>query len=94
LPEPEIFQFAANVLKAQPEYIFLNVSTRSAHKTFSTGENVHLTVRPTAWWRDTFQQRWRGSYSCRVLRDENDECTLLFEGVKTANSESVTNGGK
>jgi 2-polyprenyl-3-methyl-5-hydroxy-6-metoxy-1,4-benzoquinol methylase len=37
LPEQDIEAFAAHVLRSRPQFMFLNISTREAHKTFSTG---------------------------------------------------------
>jgi len=79
LPQADIRAFAAQVRQSSPEYIFLNISTREAHKTFSNGANVHVTVKPTAWWRATLGVHWDDDYACRVLRDDAEECTLLFE---------------
>jgi hypothetical protein len=78
LPQREIEMFAANVLRCRPEFIFLNISTRQAHKTFSNGVNVHLTVKPTSWWQNTLGAFWGRDYECRILGDQPDECTLLF----------------
>jgi hypothetical protein len=78
LPQSEIENFASNVRRSRPEFVFLNISTRSAHKTFSNGVNVHLTVKPTRWWLDTLGAYWNDEYDCQVVRDQADECTLLF----------------
>src|SRR5262245_51995929 len=78
LPQPDIDAFASQVMKCRPEFIFLNISTRAAHKTFSNGVNVHLTVQPIRWWRSTLGAVWDSAYSCQVLRTERDECTLLY----------------
>ena len=77
LPQ-HIEEFASNVLRALPQFIFLNISTREAHKTFSDGVNVHVTVKPSGWWRDTFNRFWGQTYEYRLLREEFDECTILF----------------
>ena len=74
-----IKQFTDNVLACRPKYIFLNISTRSADKTFAKGTNVHLTVKPTRWWQKKLNGYWGQNYSCVVLRDGRDECTLLFQ---------------
>lgn len=79
LPLGAIESFADNVARCAPKYIFLNISTRSADKTFSNGANVHLTVEPTSWWQETLNGCWGKHYESRVLRDQVDECTLLFK---------------
>ena len=78
LPE-DVEAFAANVRGALPEFIFLNISTRAAHKTFSNGVNVHVTVRPTQWWLDTLSRSWKTEYEGRLLQEDFESCTLLFE---------------
>lgn len=84
LPMTAIEEFAENVARCAPKYVFLNISTRSAEKTFSNGANVHLTVEPTHWWCDQLNQFWRISYTCMTLRDTSDECTLLFTSIPIA----------
>lgn len=78
LPLQAIQEFTTQVARCAPKYIFLNISTRSAEKSFSDGANVHLTVQPTRWWQETLSGFWGKHYECRVLRDQIDECTLLF----------------
>jgi hypothetical protein len=78
LPQREIEVFAANVFRCRPEFVFLNISTRPAHKTFSSGENVHVTVKPATWWQNTLGTFWSPAYDCRVLLEHPGECALLF----------------
>jgi hypothetical protein len=78
LPQREIEVFAVNVFRCRPEFVFVNISTRPAHKTFSSGENVHVTVKPATWWQNTLGRFWRPAYDCRVLLEQPAECALLF----------------
>lgn len=83
LPLAAIESFADNVACCAPKYIFLNISTRSADKTFSNGANVHLTVQPTHWWMELLNKKWQPYYRCALLRDSHDECTLLFQARRS-----------
>ena len=77
----DVRAFAKNVRRSRPQFVFLNISTRRADKTFSNGRNVHLTVHPMNWWCDTLNHFWKHLYNCRVLRDRFDECTLLYTRI-------------
>jgi hypothetical protein len=88
LPRAEISDFAERVLACFPKFIFLNISTRAADKKFSNGANVHVTVKPTSWWIATLNRFWSKNYTCAVVRDEPDECTLLFKARNEDRSEA------
>lgn len=53
LPLREIQQFLITVRKCSPKFVFLNVSTRAAHKRLPDGSNAHATVKPGKWWLQT-----------------------------------------
>jgi hypothetical protein len=79
LLQEDVETFASNVRRARPEFIFLHISTRSAHKTFSNGVNVHVTVQPASWWRHTLGRFWDAEYEARLLREDEETCTLFFQ---------------
>ena len=78
MPLAEIRDLCVKLLTSRPLYIFLTISTGDAEKTFPDRTNVHLTVKPTTWWRNTFDGYWSSIYRSAVLREKRGECTLMF----------------
>lgn len=50
IPEQEVGKVLAELIEYTDKILFLSISTVPAKKTFSNGENVHLTVKPKEWW--------------------------------------------
>ena len=50
VPEDEVGPLLHKLMHLADKVLFLAISTRPARKTFTNGENVHVTVRPKEWW--------------------------------------------
>lgn len=46
----QIDKFLTLVRHSGTQFVFLNVSTRTAYKQLPNGANAHLTVKPASWW--------------------------------------------
>jgi hypothetical protein len=76
-----IDELLERIRAARPEFVFLNISTRPAHKLLPNGANAHLTVRPAAWWLEHLGQSLGADY-CPVLAEADllrDEGTFCFQ---------------
>lgn len=50
VPEDEVGKTLARLIDYTDKVLFLAICTKPALKTFTNGENVHLTVKPKEWW--------------------------------------------
>lgn len=55
-------------------FLFLAIACRPAKKSFSNGENLHLTIQPPSWWRD--QIRFAAGRAKRPPNDEAEDQTV------------------
>lgn len=52
VPEEHVESTLAEIFDFASDFIFLSICTRAAKKTLPDGRNVHLTIRPAAWWME------------------------------------------
>ena len=51
VPEEELDEMFANISGRAGQWAFISVCCRPAKRTFADGSNVHVTIRPFAWWQ-------------------------------------------
>lgn len=57
IPEEDTFAFVHDLFDHAKVHVWASVCCRPAKKTFpTTGENLHVTVKPFQWWHDTFAE--------------------------------------
>lgn len=57
VPEADVDAFVTNLFAHARTVVWASVCCRPAKKTFpTTGENLHVTVKPLQWWIDTFDE--------------------------------------
>lgn len=56
VPEEDTERFVGDLFNHAKVHVWASVCTRAAKKTFPSGENLHVTVKPLQWWLDTFDQ--------------------------------------
>lgn len=54
IPEDEAGQVIHELINMTDKVLFLSICTKPASKKFSDGTNVHITVKPEAWWEGMF----------------------------------------
>lgn len=70
------------------KYLCLGVTARAANKHFSNGTNVHLTIRPAAWWHGFFSAQLGPHFEIisaehDLLGDEVNLCYIRKEPEPT-----------
>lgn len=81
-----IDELLAQIRRARPQYLFLNISTRPAFKRLPNGANAHLTIKPAEWWLQHLGERLGAAYrpvlaEADLLRNEG---TFAFGGNNDA----------
>lgn len=63
IAEEDVDSILQDVITFAAKFVFLSISTVPAKKWTDSGENVHLTVRPSNWWEAKIrhQLKWRPS---------------------------------
>jgi hypothetical protein len=57
IPEEDVQRFIGDLFNHAKVHVWASVCCRAAKKTFpTTGENLHVTVKPFQWWHDTFAE--------------------------------------
>jgi hypothetical protein len=56
IPIDEVPVFIARLFGYAERFVWASVCCRLANKTFPDGTNLHVTVRPMAWWTELFAQ--------------------------------------
>jgi hypothetical protein len=84
VPTRDVRPLFAKIAVSAPSYVFLNISTRKAHKRLPNGTNAHLTVKPARWWLETAHSCLGEFYKCIFAREDllRSEVTLCFERNK------------
>lgn len=62
IAEEDLPQILGDIFSFQPLFAFFSISCKPAKKSFADGRNLHLTVKPPAWWGE------------RVFPLKNDGC--------------------
>lgn len=57
IPEEEVDGFIARLFGHANRSVWASVCCRPAKKTFPDGTNLHVTVKPFAWWDEKFQKQ-------------------------------------
>jgi len=50
VPESDVGKVLHELMFFTHKVLFLSISTQPAKKTFTNGENVHVTIKPKEWW--------------------------------------------
>ncbi len=78
VPVAEITALLDRINRSTASYVFLNISTRRAHKPLPNRANAHLTIKPAHWWLDTLSTalpRFTPTLAeADLLRDEGTFC--------------------
>lgn len=60
VPEADVNEFVKTLFGYARGVVWASICTRPAKKSFSTGENLHVTIKPMQWWHDMFAQHANG----------------------------------
>lgn len=55
-PEEDLDWIVGEIFASANQFVYANAANYPAEKCFANGENVHITLRPTAWWTELFQR--------------------------------------
>jgi hypothetical protein len=81
IPRSQVASVLETIGRCRPTFIFLNISTRLAHKRLPDGRNAHLTVKSASWWLSTVRSQLGNSYGPRLAREDllRAEVSLCFQ---------------
>lgn len=57
IPEHEVDEFVARLFSYAKKAVWASVCCRPAKKFFPDGRNLHVTVKPLAWWVEVFKRQ-------------------------------------
>lgn len=64
VPENDLPTMFNRIFARAHRFVFLTVCTRPAKKTFPDGTNVHITLKPMAWWEEEIE-KYRKTYGTK-----------------------------
>ena len=70
-----------NIRQSTARCVFLNISTRRAHKVLPNRANAHLTIRPAGWWLETLSKGLAPQFKSTLAEADllRNEGTFCFE---------------
>jgi hypothetical protein len=85
MPIGQIDRLIDKLVASRAQHVFLNISTRPAHKHLPNGANAHLTVKPTRWWLDYLTGGLHQRFNPLVAQADllRNEATFYFRGKDT-----------
>ena len=88
IPAGEIAPLLEKIRQSSAQYVFLNISTRRAHKPLPNGANAHLTIRSARWWLNTLTNGLAPQFTSTLaeadlLRDEGTFCFKRTDDRRT-----------
>ena len=92
IPAGEIAPLLEKFRQSSARYVFLNISTRKAHKPLPNGANAHLTIRPANWWLTTLTKALAPQFRPTLAEADllRDEGTFCFERADERRADGPT----
>lgn len=81
IPVGEITALLDRINHSSAQYVFLNISTRRAHKPLPNRANAHLTIKPAQWWLETLSNALSPRFTATLAESDllRDEGTFCFQ---------------
>jgi hypothetical protein len=68
--EQHIDAVISELIAYADKFIFASVCCRAAKKTFADGTNMHVTIKPYAWWHAKFIKLWDGGAEITLIETQ------------------------